>query len=144
MTPTVSPEALNASSKSCKGGNFPTNASSCIQESTLRRGMLLETARPVWTKVCESERRSAWMKSMVDRKLIVRELDAYARKIGAQLRSEEFSFREEEREILMGIMNLKFRDEKRNLSALKRAKEDMRQELLKSLGKGKKFDGKNV
>ena len=70
----------------------------------------------------------------------MRDLDAYARKIGAQLRYEEYLYREEEREILMDMMKLKFRDEKRDLMALKRKREEMKQELTKSLGRGKKLD----
>ena len=106
-TPSASPEVHGTSSIPCKGGNYPTNASLWLQESTLRGGMkLLETVRPVWTKVTESEQRLSWMKSMIDKKLIVRDLDAYAKRIGLQLRSEEYLFKEEEREILMGVMNL--------------------------------------
>ena len=140
-TPSASPEVHGTSSIPCKGGNYPTNASLWLQESTLRGGMkLLETVRPVWTKVTESEQRLSWMKSMIDKKLIVRDLDAYAKRIGLQLRSEEYLFKEEEREILMGVMNLKLKDERRNLTALKRKKEDMRHEILKCLGRGNKLD----
>ena len=77
---------------------------------------------------------------MLDKNLIVRDLNSYARKIGTQLRSENYQYKEEEREILMGLMHLKFKDEKRHLRELKRKKEACRQELIKRLGKGRRLD----
>ena len=139
-SPTLS-EVHCTSSILCKGGNNPTNASHCCsQECTPRGGKLLEVARPIWIKVAESEQRLSWMKSMIAKKLIVRDLDAFVRKVGAQLRSEEYSHKEEEREILMEVMTLKFKDEKRNLTALKRKKDKMRHEITEVLGKGTKLD----
>ena len=96
MDSPVSIGTQSVSSISSDSVIFHTNAPIVSHECTLRRGSLLEIARPAWTKVTESEQRLAWMKLMIARNLIVRDLDAYSRKIGEQLRSDEYQFREEE------------------------------------------------
>ena len=83
-------------------------------KTTLRRGSLLGIARPIWLKVLESECRQVWLDEMVRKDLVVRDIENYAKSVGAMLRSEELRFQEKEREILKGLMNLKARDEKIN------------------------------
>ena len=47
---------------------------------------------------------------MIDRELVVRDLEAYAKNISAKLRSDEYRVKEEERVVLMCIMKLKLKD----------------------------------
>ena len=66
MIPTVLSDAHSASSKPCTGDISPNaNLANGSTETTLRRGNLLETVRPIWKKVTESEQRIAWLKLMI-------------------------------------------------------------------------------
>ena len=78
------------------------------------RGKLLGIVRPVWRKVLESEIRLDWLEKMVKKRLVVRNIDAYAKYQRALLRSEEMRVREEEREVSFGLMLIKVKDEKRH------------------------------
>ena len=109
-------------------------------ETTLPRGSLLGAARPYWIKVTESEQRISWLKKMIGKKLVVRDMNAYIKCVSAKLRSEECKYREEEREILMGLMKLKLKDETKHLIALKRKREEKREWLCRQLGVGSKLD----
>ena len=82
-------------------------------EDTLRGGNLLGVVRPFWLKVTESEQRLAWLKTMRKNDLVVRDLESYAKSISERLRSEEYQLKEEERKILLDIMTLKIKDEKK-------------------------------
>ena len=140
--PPVSPDAFNASSMSSLGetSSLSETCSVISMEKTHNRGNMLGIVRPLWTKVTESEQRIIWLKSMIARNLVVRDLDNYAKKIGDKLRSEEYRIREQEREILMGVMRLKLKDEMKNLIALNRKKDEKRRWLIEHLGKGKRLD----
>ena len=107
---------------------------------TLRRGNLLGIVRPYWYKVIESEQRYAWLKTMISKDLIVRDLNAYAKSIGEKLRSEEVKFREEERKILLDVMTLKLKDEKKHLGEVKREKERVRRKIIDNIGKTRQYD----
>ena len=96
--------------------------SQSIQNHSPRRGKLLGEMRPFWIKVKESEHRLEWLKTMVRHELVVRDVDAYAKAISEQLRSEEMKFREQERGVLLGIMKVKLRDEHHNLRKLQNKK----------------------
>ena len=109
-------------------------------DKTLRRGRMLGIIRPYWTKVLESEQRIAWLKTMIGKNLVVRDLESYARAISEKLRTEELKFKEEERFLLMGIMRLKLKDEKLNLIELNKKKENMRQTLIGEIGKNRRYD----
>jgi len=141
----VLPVPLDASNASSIQSSRETNSLSRIDsidylEKTHTGGSMLGTVKPLWIKVTESEQRISWLKSMIDRELVVRDLEAYAKKISAKLRSDEYHVKEEERVILMNIMKLKLKDEKRNLIALNRKKDEVRRRLLLLLGKGRKLD----
>ena len=121
--PSVSEDALSASSiPDIRETNCHSNVSCTLMETTHIRGNLLGAVRLQWTKVTESECRMAWLKKMVERKIVVRDLEAYSKSISEKLRSEECRLKEEEREILMGVMKLKLKDEMKNLIALQRKK----------------------
>ena len=66
-----------------------------VDEDTLRRGNVLSIGRPYWLRVTESEMRLAWLKTMVKKELVVRDMDSYAKLISVKLRSEEYRMREE-------------------------------------------------
>ena len=109
-------------------------------ENTLRRGNLLGIERPIWLKVQESESRIEFLKEMIRRKLVVRDIESYAKSISCKLRSEGLKLREEEREILLGLMNLKLKDEKINLRVLLKKKEERKRELRNELGKSRQYE----
>ena len=56
------------------------------QCDTVRTGNLLGIMRPLWIKACESEQRIAWLTKMIGKRLVVRNLEAFAKAIGEQLR----------------------------------------------------------
>ena len=63
---------------------------------TQLRGQLIGIARPIWSKVVESETRLAWLHDMVRYKLIVRDIEAFAQNISDCLRTQEMILKEEE------------------------------------------------
>ena len=106
---------------------------------TLRRGDMLSIIRPYWIKVAESEQRLAWLQTMVQRELVVRDLESFAKAINGRLRSEELKCKEEERFLLMGLMRLKLRDEKLNLREVTRQREQMRQQIIGEMGGSRRY-----
>ena len=92
-------------------------------EETPLRGKLVGIARPIWKKVVESECRLAWLHDMVKCELVVRDINAYSQSISECLRSDEIINKEEENKLLMGLMRIKLKDEKKHLDNLKRGRE---------------------
>ena len=137
VSPKVTPRVTNIPHEE-EETNVSTFSVSIV--NTLRRGNMLGIVRPYWYKVTESEQRIAWLETMNRKELIVRDLNAYAKSIGEKLRSEEFQMREEERKILLGIMALKLKDEKKQLVKVKREKERMRRWIIDNIGKNRKYD----
>ena len=109
-------------------------------DETLKRGTLLGAMRPYWLKTVESEERLRWIKIMIKRGLLVRDLEAFAKHTSEQLRSEESISREEERKILLELMVVKRNDERRNLRELKVERDRVRRWVLKEFGKKKLYD----
>ena len=68
--PPASKDALSASSNQ----DIP-KISFTTMETTLTRGNLLGAVRPHWVKVTESEQRIAWLRKMIGKNLIVRDLN---------------------------------------------------------------------
>ena len=101
---------------------------------------MLGAVRPQWIKVTESEQRIAWLRLMIERNLVVRDVEAFAKSISVKLRSVRCKFREEEREILMGIMKLKLKVVKKNMIELKRKKELKMEWLIDQIGRGNRLD----
>ena len=101
---------------------------------------MLGKARPVWLKVIESEQRMSWLKSMIRKRLLVRDISSFLKSQGEKLRSEEEKIKEEERDLLLGLMNIKLKDEKKHYRRLVRDREDMRKMLKKECeSKEKKY-----
>ena len=107
---------------------------------TLQGGPLLGIVKPIWIKVTESEQRVAWMLDMIRKGLVVRDLDVLANNLNEKLRTDEMKVKEEERAVLLDVMRIKLRDERRNLEKLKRKREDMRMAVKKEIGKSRKFE----
>ena len=97
-----------------------------IKHHSSDRGELLGIIRPAWRKVIESETTLDWLERMVKKKLIVRDIEAYAQAQGEMLRSEEMRMKEEERDVLFGLMLIKVTNEIRKLVALRRVREGVK------------------
>ena len=89
-----------------------------FEHSAEARGTLLGKVRPVWHRVNESEQRMNWLKTMIRRNLLVRDIESFLKSQEEKIRSEEETIREEERELLMGLMSIKLKDEKKNYRRL--------------------------
>ena len=118
---TVSPVAPGATNRT-----QPSKARFPLVNNTLQGGPLLGIVKPIWTKVTESEQRIAWMLDMIRKGLVVRDLDVLANNLNEKLRTDEMKVKEEERAVLLNVMRIKLRDERRNLEKLKRKREEMR------------------
>ena len=101
------------------------------EHSAKARGTMLGRARPVWLKVSESEQRMKWLKEMIRKRLLVRDIESFLKSQEERLRSEEEIIREEERNILLGLMDIKLKDERKNYRKLVKNREDMRKLLKK-------------
>ena len=99
--------AHGATSRTERDTNVVNLESSTSQKPTSWEGPLLSVMRPTWVKVMESEQRIAWLQRMVDRKLCVKDLEAYVKLQHEQLRSENMKVKEEEREIILELMKVK-------------------------------------
>ena len=106
-------------------------------DSTLKRGTLLGVMKPVWLKTTESEERIRWLRQMIGKNLLVRDLEAFLKSTSKQLRSDEIKIREEEREVVMKLMIVKRNDERRKLRELQREKESLRRIIHKKYGRKK-------
>ena len=94
--------ALSADSKihqiKCKVIETPEGAS------------LLGILEPVWTKTAESEVRIAWLTEMLDRRLVVRDMEIFGMNTLEKLRSESAIEEEMSRDVLVELMRIKSLD----------------------------------
>ena len=72
-----------------------------------------------------------WLKEMIRKRLLVRDIESFLKSQEEKLRSEEENIRDEERNILLGLMDIKLKDEKKNYRKLVKNREDMRKMLKK-------------
>ena len=131
--PIVSPAALSAVTSTNTEESFDSSL------KTPERGQLLGIIRPIWTKVTESECRLTWLHEMVRQNLIVRDIESYAKSISECLRSEEMKYRAEEKKVLLGLMKVKLKDERKHLEMVQRVRERARQWLKRILGQSRKY-----
>ena len=131
--PIVSPAALSAVTST----NIEESFDSSLK--TPERGQLLGIIRPIWTKVTESECRLTWLHEMVRQNLIVRDIESYAKSISECLRSEEMKYRAEEKKVLLGLMKVKLKDERKYLEMVQRVRERARKWLKKILIQSRKY-----
>ena len=66
----------------------PLTLTSCNKLYSMDRGKLLGAVQPAWTKVLESEARLKWLKVMIEKDLVVRNIESYVKAEGNKLRSE--------------------------------------------------------
>ena len=110
------------------------------EHSAQARGNMLGEARPMWLKVIESEERMIWLKGMIRKRLLVRDINSFLRSQEEKLRSGEEKIREEERDLLIGLMNIKLKDERKSYRSLVKKREDMRRVIKRECeGKQKKY-----
>ena len=112
-----------------------------VESDTPKRGTLIGIVRPVWQKVTESECRLAWLHEMERNNLVVRNIESYARQVSECLRTEEMIIKEEERKVLLGLMKIKIKDERKHLEIMTRTREMARKWLKKIIGKSRMFIG---
>ena len=67
MTPNIHPPVLSNAQSALSNKDIPRISSTMI-ETTRQRGDLLETVRPHWRRVTESEQRIAWLKKMIGKR----------------------------------------------------------------------------
>ena len=80
------------------GNNFVPVSALCAEsrleslslkiKNTPLGGDLLGIIKPTWLKALESETRIAWLRNMLDRKLVVRDLESFGRNTTEKLRAE--------------------------------------------------------
>ena len=63
---------------------------------------------------------------MVRKGLLVRDVESFLKTQEEKLRSEESAIREEERNVLLSLMTVKLRDEKKNYRRILREREEKR------------------
>ena len=141
-TPAVLPNAHSALINNSRDefdylNSFPPLS---VSDITQLRGQLIGIARPIWSKVVESETRLAWLHDMVRSELVVRNLEAYAQSISACLRTEEMISKEEERKVMMEVMRLKLEDERKHLDRVRRNREKVRKWIGEKVGKTRTFE----
>ena len=122
----LTPAALTAAHSAASGTKRDIHFQYSNQVPTSREGPLLGVVLPVWLKVVESEQRLSWLQKMVKRDLCVREIESYAKSQHSKLRSDELKLKESERSVLLGLMDIKVKDEKRNLVRVMSIREELR------------------
>ena len=111
---------------------------SCVGQPEARRSSGVFCQSPAMMKVMAREQRINWLKNMVRKRLLVRDIDSFFRSQEEKLRSGEVHIKEEERDILLGLMNIKLRDEKKNYRRLITERENMRKWLRTECGNNSK------
>ena len=91
-----------------------------------RGGPVLGIIKPIWTKALESELRITWLKNMLDRDLVLRDILKFGQIVDEKLRTESSKKEELGRQALIEIMRAKFMDEKRYYRECKRIREVIR------------------
>ena len=104
-------------------------------EETPTGGRLLGVIKPIWTKALESEKRLAWLIDMGDRELVVRDLEIIGCTLNEKLRTESAKEGELEREVILEMMKLKVKDERRNLKELRKIREQIRDYMKRKIGR---------
>ena len=98
----------------------------CKLKDTPEGGKFIGVIQPIWNKALESDKRLLWLKDMLKKGLVVRDIESFREKINDKLRTE--SSREEEigRETLTEMMRVKCTDEKRYNRECIRTREEVK------------------
>ena len=70
-------------------------------KETLKGGDLLGTVKPIWTKALESELRLSWLQNMLNKGLVVRDVQALGKNTYEKLRAESSKTEDLGRETLV-------------------------------------------
>ena len=98
-------------------------------------GDLLGIVKPTWIKAMESETRMTWLKTMIDRKLVVRDIESFGKNTTEKFRAESSRKEEIGRETLLELMKVKYIDEKRYYRECKRIREKIRDIVRETIGR---------
>ena len=85
-------------------------------------GNVLGVLKPVWQKALESEVRTKWLKNMLDKDLVLKDILKFGQIINEKMRAESSREGEIGRQALIEIMRIKLMDEKRYYRESKRMK----------------------
>ena len=96
-------------------------------------GSVLGIIKPTWQKAMESEMRMNWLKSMLERDLVLRDIMQFSQIIEEKMRTESSKSEELGREVLTEIMRVKHTDEKRYYRECRKMRETLRNFIRKSL-----------
>ena len=98
----------------------------CKLKDTPKGGETIGVIQPIWNKAIESDMRLAWMRDMLKKGLVVRDIESFGEKVNEKLRTE--SSREEEigRDTLIEMMRVKCIDEKRYNRECVKAREEVK------------------
>ena len=109
----------------------------CID--TPEGGHLVGILQPLWNKALESDMRLDWLRLMLRKDLVVRDIQHFGENVNKKLRTE--SSREEEmgREALIELMKVKLKDERRYHRECYKVRERIRNRLRSDLGR-RKYD----
>ena len=125
-------------------GIVPVSALSaeCRIESILSKirntpegGNLQGIIEPIWSKTMESELRLSWLKEMIERKLVVRDIESFGRNTTQKFRSESSRSEELGREALIELMRVKLADERRYYRECKKIREKVRDIVREKIGR---------
>ena len=89
-------------------------------------GSVLGIVKPVWQKALESEMRISWIKDMLDRDLVLRDILKFGHVISEKFRVESSKEGEMGRKFLIEIMRVKYKDELRYYRECKKLRESLR------------------
>ena len=106
-----------------------------IRSTPANGGTVLGIMKPVWLKALESEVRVRWLRDMLDRDIILRDVLQFGRIIEEKLRVESSKENEIGRQSLLEIMRIKYMDEKRNLRECKQLREALRDFVRREKGR---------
>ena len=98
-------------------------------------GSVLGIIKPVWQKTMESEQRISWLKEMLERDLVLRDIMKFSQIVQEKLRTESSKQGELGRQVLVEIMRVKHIDEKRYYRECKRIRESLRDFLRMRFGR---------
>ena len=98
-------------------------------------GNVLGIVKPVWQKALESEVRTSWLRKMLERDLVLRDILKFGQIIEEKMRAESSREGEIGREALIQIMRIKLMDEMRFYRESKRIRETIRDYIRRKFGR---------
>ena len=100
-------------------------------------GSVLGILKPLWLKALESEMRISFLKNMLERDLVLRDILKFGQIIEEKMRAESSKEEELGRKYLVDLMRVKLTDEKRYYRESKKIRESIRDFVRKKVGRRK-------